>query len=93
LNDAFEAACPPPKAFIIRFDAVPMVDASGVGALMRFLKRCQSHNTIVFVAELNAGARDVLKRMGVLSLENVRDVPAYEDALKYAADAVAEGAD
>jgi hypothetical protein len=31
--------------------------------------------------------------MGVLSLENVRDVPAYEDALKYAADAVAEGAD
>jgi len=89
LNDAFEAAFPPPKAFILRFDAVPMVDASGVGALMRFLKRCQSHNTMVFITELNAGARDVLKRMGVLSLANVSDVPLYEDALKQAADVVA----
>jgi len=68
---------------------VPMVDASGVGALMRFLKRCQSHNTMVFITELNAGARDVLKRMGVLSLANVSDVPLYEDALKQAADVVA----
>ena len=90
LNDAFEAAFPPPKAFILRFDAVPMVDASGVGALMRFLKRCQSHNTVVFITELNAGARDVLKQMGVLGLENVRDVPLYDDALKAAAQAVAE---
>jgi len=31
--------------------------------------------------------------MGVLGLENVRDVPLYEDALKYAAQAVAEHAE
>ncbi|MEQ1812265.1 MAG: SulP family inorganic anion transporter [Terricaulis sp.] len=88
LNDAFEAAFPSPKAFILRFAAVPMVDASGVGALMRFLKRCQSHNTMVYFTELNAGARDVLKRMGVLSVPNVSDAPLYEEALKLAADLV-----
>ena len=84
LNDAFEAAFPPPKAFILRFAAVPMVDASGVGALMRFLKRCQNHGTIVFLAELNPSAREVLMRMGVLGLSNVRELPSYEDALRAA---------
>lgn len=82
LNDAFETAFPPPKAFILRFDAVPMVDVSGVGALARFLKRCESHGTIVYFTGLNAQARAVLARMGTLDLPNVRDVQRYEDALE-----------
>ena len=40
LNDAFEAAFPSPKVFILRFEDVPLVDVSGVAALNRFLKRC-----------------------------------------------------
>jgi SulP family sulfate permease len=81
LNDAFEAAFPPPRALILRFAAVPMIDASGVSALMRFLKRCAHHNTKVFVTELNVSARDILKRAGVLDLTNVREILRYEDAL------------
>ncbi len=88
LNDAFEAAFPPPKAFILRFDAVPLVDASGVGALTRFLDRCASHGTVVIISELNAHAREILARMGVLRRGNVRETSRYEDALALAAQAV-----
>lgn len=84
LNDALEAAFPPPKAFILRFDAVPMVDVSGVGALSRFLERCQGHGTTVFITELNDSARTVLKQMKTLDLPNVRDVQRYEDAIDQA---------
>ncbi len=81
LNDAFDAAFPPPKAFILRFEHVPMVDVSGVGALNRFLKRCQGHGTIVLLTELKPRAREVLLRMGSLDLANVREVGAYPEAL------------
>lgn len=90
LNDAFEAAFPPPKAFILRFGGVPMVDVSGVGALSRFLKRCEAHGAHVFIAELNPKARAVLARMGVLGMTNVSAPERYDDALKAAAD-LAEG--
>ena len=81
LNDAFDAAFPPPNAFILRFGAAPMIDVSGVGALMRFMKRCERHNTIVFVTELNERSQDLLQRMDVLALPNVRLMPSYEAAL------------
>lgn len=81
LNDAFETAFPSPKAFILRFEGVPLIDASGVGALNRFLKRCQDHNTTVILCEVNARAHDVLARMGALKLPHVREVPRYDDAL------------
>ncbi|MGE3866855.1 MAG: SulP family inorganic anion transporter, partial [Hyphomonadaceae bacterium] len=81
LTDAFEAAFPPPRVFILRFAAVPIADASGVGALERFVKRCQRHDVTVFLTEMNAASRAVLLRMGVLSLANVREAATYEEAV------------
>jgi SulP family sulfate permease len=91
LNDAFEAAFPPPKVFILRFAEVPMVDASGVGALLRFLKRCESDGTRVLFCDLNAKSRLVLSQMGVLSRPNVSVLPHYENAVERAAELTAEG--
>jgi SulP family sulfate permease len=91
LNDAFEAAFPPPKVFILRFDAVPMVDVSGVGALMRFLKRCETHGTRVLIAELKPRARSVLQQMGALDLANVEAVEDYDDAVARAAVLTGQG--
>ena len=85
LNDAFDAAFPPPRVFILRFEAVPMVDASGVGALSRFLKRCETHGTCVLIAELNRRAHAVLRQMGVLDLANVELLETYGDAIERAA--------
>ena len=84
LSDAFEAAFPSPKAFILRFGGVPMIDVSGVGALSRFLKRCETHGTRVLMSELNPSAKSVLERMGALSLANVEVFARYEDALERA---------
>ncbi|HVY84344.1 MAG TPA: SulP family inorganic anion transporter, partial [Caulobacterales bacterium] len=66
LTDAFEAAFPPPKAFVLRFHDVPLVDASGVGALERFLKRCATHKVTVVFSEMQPQARATLARLGVL---------------------------
>ena len=84
LNDALEAAIPLPKAFILRFYAVPIVDASGINALMRFLKRCAKHGTVVFLTELNGPSRETLRLMGVLGLSHVRDVARYDEAVEAA---------
>ncbi|MGD9965990.1 MAG: SulP family inorganic anion transporter [Hyphomonadaceae bacterium] len=86
LSDAFEAAFPPPKVFILRFADVPMVDVSGVGALLRFLKRCEVHGTRVLFCDLNAASRLVLSKMAVLSRPNVNVLPHYEQAVERAAE-------
>ena len=91
LTDAFEASFPSPKAFILRFGGVPMIDVSGVGALSRFLKRCETHGTQVLMSELNPSARLVLEQMGVLSLANVEVFERYEDALRRAGGIVRSG--
>ncbi len=93
LNDAFEAAFPPPKVFILRFAAVPMADATGVGALSRFLKRCQAHDTRVLMSELNPASSAVLKQMGVLALPNVEVLKSYGDVVRRAAEIVAKKSD
>jgi SulP family sulfate permease len=86
LNDAFEAAFPPPKAFILRFANVPMVDTSGVGTLIRFLKRCESHGVAIVLAELQPRSREVLTRMGVLNFIHVSVTSTYASALAIASD-------
>ena len=85
LNDAFEAAFPPPRAFVLRFADVPMIDASGVGALTRFVKRCESHAVAVVLSELQPRAQEVLTRMGLLDYAHVIVAPTYTQALEYAA--------
>ncbi|MEZ5994989.1 MAG: SulP family inorganic anion transporter [Hyphomonadaceae bacterium] len=83
LIDALEAAFPPPRAFVLRFRDVPMADASGVNALQRFLKRCESHKVTVVFCELQPGVRSALGRLGVLS--HVEAAETYEDAITIAA--------
>jgi SulP family sulfate permease len=82
LTDAFEAAFPPPRAFILRLREVPMADVSGVGALERFLKRCADHGTQVIVAEMQPRVRAVLAQMGVLA--HVREAATFAEALAIA---------
>jgi len=86
LNDAFDAAFPPPRAFVLRLRDVPLVDASGVGALTRFLKRCVQHGTKVVFCEMQPGPEKTLRAMGVLDRSGVSVARRYEEALKAAAD-------
>jgi len=75
---------------ILRFGAVPIADASGVGALERFIKRCRRHNVAVVFCELNPRVQATLQQLGVLA--HVEVVGAYEEAIAAAAAAAEERA-
>lgn len=85
LNDALEAAFPPPRAFILRFREVPLADASGANALERFLKRCASHNVTVVFCELSPSVRATLDKLGLT--RHVEIATTYEEAITLAATA------
>ncbi len=87
LIDALDAAFPPPRAFVLRFRDVPLADASGVNALERFLKRCQSHDVSVIFSELQPGVRASLQKLGVLA--HVETIESYEAALQRAGEKAA----
>jgi SulP family sulfate permease len=88
LIDALEAAFPPPRAFILRFREVPLADASGVNALERFLKRCESHDVTVVFTELRPDVRASLAKLGVMS--RVEEASSYEEAITMAADSFSQ---
>jgi len=83
LNDALDAAFPPPRAFVLRFREVPLADASGAGTLERFLKRCAAHNVAVVFSELRPSVRDSMAKLGLLRHVKVADT--YEEAIALAA--------
>lgn len=89
LNDALDAAFPPPRAFVLRFRDVPLADASGVSTLERFLRRCINHGVTVVFCEVRPSVRTTLTKLGVLT--QVELAQSYEDAVTMAAVAVKKG--
>jgi SulP family sulfate permease len=89
LNDALDAAFPPPRAFVLRFHDVPLADASGAGALERFLKRCEKHGVAVVFCEMTPSVSSTLSRLGLLS--HVETAATYEEAVTLAAVAAERG--
>lgn len=83
LNDALDAAFPPPRVFILRFRDVPLADASGAGALERFLGRCLKHRVAIIFAEMNPSVTVTLGKLGLL--KHVETADSYEQALSKAA--------
>jgi SulP family sulfate permease len=79
LNDAFDAAFPPPRAFVLRFREVPLADASGVNALQRFLKRCAGHGVVVVFCEMRTEVRETLRKLGALA--GVEVAETYRQAI------------
>lgn len=64
LGDILDALIGPwPRIFILRMRDVPMVDATGVGALEEFLHRCQVHGTEIIISGVQPQPQMVLNRM------------------------------
>lgn len=83
LSDALDVAFPPPNVLILRFRDVPLADASGAGALQRFLGRCLKHRVAIIFAEMNGGVTVTLGKLGLL--KHVEIAASYEEALLKAA--------
>jgi SulP family sulfate permease len=54
----------PPRAFILRMRDVPLIDASGVGALKEFARRCKHNGTLVIVTGVQPQPQRILAQMG-----------------------------
>ena len=89
LNDAFEAAFPLPRAFVLRFREASLADASGVNALDHFLKRCTAHDVTAVFCELRPQADTSLRKLGLL--EKVQIAASYDEAVTLAAVASENG--
>lgn len=83
LNDALDAAFPPPRAFVLRFRDVPMADASGATTLERFIKRCNAHGVDVVFCEMRYNVRATLAKLGLL--DHVQTADTYDEAITVAA--------
>ena len=75
LDSLLDAYVDTPRVLILRMRRVPLIDASGVHALQRFLQRCRQHNIRVILSGLQTQPRQVLHDMGV----NADDHLAYAD--------------
>jgi SulP family sulfate permease len=64
LADVLDRIGRPPRFFILRMREVPLIDASGVGALREFVRRCRSHGTTVIVTGVQPQPRAILRQMG-----------------------------
>jgi SulP family sulfate permease len=83
LSDAFDAAFPPPRAFVLRFRDVPLADASGASALERFIRRCTDHGVEIVVCEMRPSVRATLGKLGLLA--HVQATETYDEAVTLAA--------
>lgn len=75
LDSLLDAYVDTPRVLILRMRRVPLIDASGVHALQRFLWRCRQHNIRVILSGLQTQPRQILHDMGV----NADDHLAYAD--------------
>ncbi len=65
LDEALNRAGPTPAVFILRMREVPLIDATGVGALAHFVDRCEARGTRVIVSAVQEQPRAILEKMGL----------------------------
>jgi SulP family sulfate permease len=80
LADVLDRIGRPPRVFLLLLREVPLMDATGVGALGDFIDRCHRHGTVVVLVELQPGAREILASMGLLQRAGVREARDFDAA-------------
>ncbi len=81
LTDVLEQIAGRSRAFILRMDAVPEMDATGAQALGRMLEKLHRRGTRVLIVGIQPQPRQVLKRMGYLNPGMAELTGSYESAL------------
>jgi SulP family sulfate permease len=72
----------PPKAFILDMTAVPLIDATGVGALKEFIHRCRRHQASVILAGVQPPVHTTLQQMSLLNESNLRIATSVQAAIQ-----------
>jgi sulfate permease, SulP family len=85
LEDVLDRTGRAPRAFILRMREVPLIDASGVGALAEFVRRCEGRGVLVIVTDVQPQPRRILKQMGFGSgREGLLFALSLEEAIRLA---------
>jgi len=63
LGEILEQIGPPPKVFILRLRHVPLMDATGVAAMLKFMEQCRHQGTHVILCRVRPQPREVLANM------------------------------
>ena len=92
LADVLDRIGRPPRVFLLLLREVPLIDATGVGALGDFIDRCHRHGTVVVLVELQPAARATLAPMGLLQRPGVREVRDFDAARALAQQLVSDAA-
>jgi SulP family sulfate permease len=81
LGDVLDRIGAPPRLFVLVLDQVPMIDATGIGALRSFADRCRRDGTRLALVGLRPAARQTLEKMGVIPRDDVLLAATFEEAL------------
>lgn len=76
-----------PRVFILRMGEVPMVDATGMGAIRDLARDLERRGTQLLLTEVNPAVRAVLAGLQGAEGASVRFVESYDQALRQAAGA------
>lgn len=63
LGEVLERIGYPPKVLILRMENVPMIDATGVAAMLKFLEQCRTMDTHVILCRVPKQPRTILAHM------------------------------
>jgi len=66
LSEVLDRISKPPRAFVLRLNDVPLVDATGISAIKELLKRCAKHKTTLVLCEMQPQVRDSFIQMGLI---------------------------
>lgn len=81
-KEAMRLISRPPKVRIIRMRKVPMMDGSGMQALVEVFHACQKEGSVMLISGINKQPHDVLERADLIKLfgeENI--LPTFDDAI------------
>ncbi len=87
LGETMDRIGTPPKVFILRMRAVPLIDGTGASAIQTLIDRCAKHGTKVIVTALQPQPEQVLTQMGVLDNAVIR-VANFDEAIAKAREIV-----
>jgi len=88
LSDVLDQMGQLPRVFILRMEDVPLIDATGAGAIAAFVRRCTGGGTRVILCGLRPPVAQVLSRLGMRpDPENLSFAPSFSAALSLAAPA------
>ena len=88
LGETMDRIGAPPKVFILRMRAVPMIDGTGASAIQTLIDRCARHGTKVIVTAIQPQPEQVLKGMGVLDDGRMIRVANFDEAIAKAREIV-----